>query len=321
MKQKIILILSIALLTLAIYFTLFENRNSVFNKYNFAIKDTSSINIIIIENANNKIILNKQNNTWKIEKIYDVNKIAIKNVLRVFNNLDFVGKIDKNIKDSISSELDKTGTKITLKENKSIITELIIGNENKHKTGTYVKKTDSEPVIINSEGITNNIAQVISTNSLFWRNKTLFNFNISEIKEVKFYNVKNKRKSFNIKKEHNIFVFKNAENKIIETKANKINRYLSYFRKIKFIKLDNKLSKEQKNKILKNNFAYKINVIDVNNKKYKLKLFLKPNTKNTKYKFDVDYIYGTYNADTNLLIISYFTIDPLLKSIDYFINK
>ena len=321
LKQKIILILSIALLSIAIYFAFFKDRNSVFNQYNFALKDTSNINLIILENFQNKITLRKQNNKWNINKTYSVNKITIKKFLRTFYNLDFVGKIDDKLKDSISSKLDKKGIKITIKNNKNIISELIIGDVNKYKTGTYIKKTNSNPVIINSTGITNNISQVVSTNSLFWRNKTIFNFNISEIKNIEFYNNKDKTKSFSIKKTKDILILKNFEKKAIEANKNNINRYLSYYRKIQFEKLENNLNNIEKDTIFKNNLAYKIKVTDINNTEYNLKLYYKANTQNKEYKHDINNIYGIYNSDTSLLIIPYYTIDPILKEIDYFFNK
>ena len=320
MKQKTILILSVALIIIAIYFAFFKDRNSVFNKYDYAIKDTSQINSITIENISNKIILKKYNNKWKINKTFSANQIAITNFLRVLSNLDFVSKIENKLKDSISTSLDELGVKITIKENSKIISELIIGSVNKYKTGTYVKKSGSEVVVVNATGITNDISKVISVNSLFWRNKTIFNFNVNEIKNIEFYNIKNKNKSFNIEKTNDTFILKNFENKKIKASINNIKRYLSYFKKIGFTKLENNINKTKKDTILITNLAYKITVIDNKDVKYRLNLYLKPNTQKNEYQFDMNNIYGVFNKDTNLLIIAYYTIDPILKEIDYFKN-
>jgi len=311
LKNKTTLISIIFLLIIAIYFAFFKDRNSVFNKYDFALKDTSQINLIIFENSLSKVILKKDNNEWKVNRNYYANHTAIKNFLRVFSNLDFVSKVDNKLKDSISTELSKLGTKITIKSNESIISELIIGDINDYKTGTYVKKNKMEAVIVNATGITNNISKVISTNSLFWRNKTIFNFNVDEIKKIEFYNKTNEEKSFIIEKKDDIYVLSNFKNKEIKNNINKIKRYLSYYRKINFETVENKFNQIKKNIIIKNNLAYKIIVIDNKNIKYKLELYFKPNLKKTEYKYDLNNIYGTFNKDTNLLIIPYYTIDPI----------
>ncbi|MBN1253314.1 MAG: DUF4340 domain-containing protein [Bacteroidales bacterium] len=319
MKLKFIFIISAVLVVIAVYFAFFKGNNSAFNKYDFEIKDTSKIDLIILENKHNKLILSKTDNVWMLNNNFYANKDAIKLFLRIFSNLEFVSTVDENLKDSISDDLEKNAIKLILKSKNKEINKFYIGLANNYATGTYVKKKDSEPVIINAPGITNDISKIISTNSLFWRNKSIFNLNIEQIKNIEFHNFSNNKKSFYIKKETDSYTVKNSKHEKFETDNNQIMRYLSYFKNINFSAIENNISKSEKDSIIKTNKAFDITVTDINNINYKLKLIFKPNNDSkSEYKYDLNNIYALYNNDSNLLIIQYFNIDAILKEPDYF---
>ena len=319
--MKIISILSFVLILIVVYFAFLKDMNSAFNKYNFAIKDISKVDMVILEHTSEKVSLNKISNEWKLNKSYYVNTKVVNSFLRVFSNLEFVSKVDKTLKNSISQKLDEDGIKVTIKSKNTMILELIVGNVNSYGTGTYVKNINSEAVIINAPGLKNDISKVISTNSLFWRNKTIFNFNMNQIIKIDFLNNTDENKSFKIVKNNETYFLIDYKSKSVESDMLKIKRYLSYFRNINFNTIENNNKRIEEDSILTKNLAYQIVIEDDKNIKYELLLYYKLNHENSEYKYDLNNIYGQFNKDTNLLIIPYFTIDPILKEIDYFMEQ
>ena len=319
--MKIISILSFVLILIVVYFAFLKDMNSAFNKYNFAIKDISKVDMVILEHTSEKVSLNKISNEWKLNKSYYVNTKVVNSFLRVFSNLEFVSKVDKTLKNSISQKLNEDGIKVTIKSKNTMILELIVGNVNSYGTGTYVKNINSEAVIINAPGLKNDISKVISTNSLFWRNKTIFNFNVNQIIKIDFLNNTDENKSFKIVKNNETYFLIDYKSKSVESDMLKIKRYLSYFRNINFNTIENNNKRIEEDSILTKNLAYQIVIEDDKNIKYELLLYYKLNHENSEYKYDLNNIYGQFNKDTNLLIIPYFTIDPILKEIDYFMEQ
>ncbi len=320
-KGKLLILLLIVLIALAGYYTYLQNR--VLSSNDFCIKNSQGITKIRFEQGESHVILHKIDRKWLVNDTFPANKSLIKRFFKVFSNLNLVAPVSKQTNDSIREVLSKSGLKITLFNDDKIEYEYILGELNSSSTGNYLLCNDYLG-LLNSLGLFKNLRNIVSAQSLFWRNKSVFNKPASEIKSIRFQNFRKPEQSFLISIEKgklNLFDYKNSLIENYDTAG--LNRYLSYFQNISFKQTENNLSDIQINYILKNNKVYFIELIDKNNIKYQLNLYLKPrHVDNIKRKeYDLNLIYGKLNNEKYLLIIEYYEIDPILKELNWFIKK
>ena len=113
-------------------------------------------------------------------------------------------------------------------------------------------------------------------------------------------------------------LFQISENKEITPLNNqKIGNYLSYFMNVKFSDID-LADQSQINALFKKKPQYTISVKDINNKLKTVKLFTIPD-KNDSTAIDINKMNALIN-DEDIVTVTYFDMDLLLKDIDYFIK-
>lgn len=319
-KGKILIVLVIVLISLAGYYTYLQNR--VLSSNDFCIKNADKITELHFEQGKNKVILYKKDKKWFVNDTFPANKSLIKRFFKIFSNLNLVAPVSKQKSDSIQESLSKSALKIKVFKNRSLKYEYLIGALNNSKTGNYVL-CNNYLGLINSLGLYKDLRNIVSAQSLFWRNKIIFNKPVNEIKSIHFKNFRKAEQSFLITSENGKFkVFDYKNNAIEHYDTSFVMRYLSYFQNISFKQIENNLTDIQVNYILKNNKAYYIELVDQKNIKYQLNLYFKPQKSgNFKSKeFDLNLIYGKLNNEKNLLIFAYYELDPVLKELDWFVR-
>jgi len=103
----------------------------------------------------------------------------------------------------------------------------------------------------------------------------------------------------------------------------KAARYFTYFQNIQFEDVLSGWSIEKKDSVLKSKPYIIISVQDMNGVESNLKIFRKQSDNGIddfgeKTEFDMNRAYAMLNNNNELLLIQYYTFDPLLKEIDYF---
>ncbi|MCF6240709.1 MAG: DUF4340 domain-containing protein [Bacteroidales bacterium] len=318
---KILAALLIVLISLAGYYTYRQNR--VLESTDFSIKNSKEITEIHFELGEESVVLQKKDTVWLVNNAFPANRNLIKRFFKVFANLNLVAPVSKIREDSIKRLLDNSALKITLYKKSSVQYEYLLGGLNSSKTGNYLL-CNEHLGLLNSLGLYKNLRNIVSVNSLFWRNKIILNKPANEIKSIRFKNFQKPEQSFLIdigKSKFQIFDYK--DNMIENYDTNLLQRYLSYFQNISFKEIESKLKENQINYILKNNKAYSIELIDKENISYHLNLYFKPqNLDNFKSKqYDLNLIYGKLNNEKYLLILEYYEIDPILKELSWFLLK
>jgi len=322
-KRTILISLVISLAAMAWYFT--DRRNHVVSSSDFIIRDTSIVDKIIFEKDNNVLKLSRYNRAWMVNDTFQLNKALVKRFLRVFGNLNLVMPISNKAKDTIINNLKIEGLKISVYSGNSLQKEYLLGSLNDSKSGNIIFLNDDFLAIINSTGLVQDLNSVVSMNSLFWRNRLIFSKKAKRIIRVIHDNKRNIEKSYHIKSENRVLELFNHENvqiKSFDTSA--IKRYLSYFQNIGFNRIENSLSRAQKDSIIKHNWAHKIVLVDESNINYELNLYFKPIKildNGISNDFDLNEIYGLMNNEKTIMVFDYYIIDPILKDIDYFLKE
>ena len=319
--KNIYLILLLVLVALAVYFT-YEN-NRVVGDNDFVLEDTSIINKIIIKKDDLQVKIVKNKDEWIVNNRYKANNTVLKRFFRVFSNITLIAPVSKLRKDSITDELNKKGTIIVLYAGSSIVNKYILGSLNKNKSGNYLL-CNNRLGLVNSPGLITDINKIISVEDIFWRNKIIFNKQAEQIKYVSVINVQEIDKSFTIsisEKKINLLNSKNMP--VANFNPDKVKLYLSFFQNIGFKQIETDLTKAQKDSVMSNNHAWSIALKDNNDIEYRLDLFFKPakiTNQLLSKTYDLNLIYGKLHKEKKMLIFEYYSIDPILKNINYFIE-
>jgi hypothetical protein len=319
MKKKAIYILLLILILLSIYFGFFY-RSFDIEHYSFSISDTSNIDKIVITDSSNKVELTKPSDEWVVNKNYHANQALIKQLIRIFNNLEINVLVPDKQVDSTINCLQKQGVGLKFYRNDRLKYSYWIGRYDETSNSTLLMNDDKVVAFVTSPGLTKNIRKFLETDNVFWRDRLIFSLNPAQILSVELKDNLNKENSFSIEKKFDKYLLYNNKHAKIEFKEESLLRYLSYFSNINFESLDKELSPAQQDSLLKQKPIYTLIVKSQLGQATQLNLFPKKSDKNNKEQ-DLNYVYGNINNEKLVLMISYFQVDPVLKGIGYFMNK
>lgn len=321
-KKTILIIIVFILAATAWYF--YEQKSQLLKSQDFIVNDVSLIDKIIIDKAGRNLKLEKLEDRWMVNDTFQANHALVRRFLRVFKNLDLVAPISGKAKDTVLGALLQNGTEVKVFTDNSLGKEYLFGHLNASGSGNIVLLDGEKLAIVNSIGL-KDLNSIVSAKSMYWRNKQVFNKNASKIVRLVHKNMLYPDKSYTIISQNGKLTVLDYKNKPLEDINNiAVERYLSYFQNIGFEQLEHSLNAGQRDSILKHNLAHSIILVDDSNISYKLNLYLKPEviSKNRMGKaFDLNRIYGKINYEDNILIFEYYIIDPILKDVDYFVQK
>ncbi len=320
MKSKIIIsVVVIVLSSVAVFFIISSNSSSIKkSEVDFRINDTSLIKKIVILEGEKKIVLYKKANFWRLNNIYSVNNLTIKNILLSFTLLELKTPVPKNAKNSLYKKLKNSKKVIVYDKNNNQIKSFFVGKQTTNKTGNYMLLEGVEnPYIIHIASIKEDLNFYYNTDEMFWRDKTIFRYKISEINQIEVIYPKNDTKSFVIQKEKKgAYFLKNNLKSEDGISANKENAeyYLSHFSKVNLEKFhkNNEQNFIDSLNLLEPEFI--ISITDKNNITSNIKAF----NKIENNQIDTDYFIAIFN-NKEVIIAKYYNFDLLLKSYKYFL--
>jgi hypothetical protein len=163
------------------------------------------------------------------------------------------------------------------------------------------------------------------TGESFWKDNTLFQFNIQDIKSITIEYPKKKEQGFQIIKTKNsdFEIFRlQPSNQIPSPEQAKIYSWLSCFSNVKHEGIEKKLSDNQIDSIKSSIPESIIRMETTAGIKQIFKTYLRRNPTNAKGDFppfDLNKLYAISNDEKEVYIVSYIDIDPIMREIDYFL--
>ena len=318
-KQTIILLFVLLLIIASAYFALFKN-NSELTEFDLQLQNTSQVTAFVVESKSVKVELEKKTGGWMVNQSYHANKQLIKRVFRVFKNLNISIIARKDSTENYIQQLKNEGVKLQFFRDEKEITCFWIGNFNTSKNATLVMNELEQPVYVTAPGLSSNIAKFVIADDIFWRDKRIFDLEPNEIKKIALKDYQQPKVSFELVIDNKNYQLTNSNNTEIEFDKEKIARYLSYFKGVRFELLEEKLLPGQLDSVIKQEPLYELTLNTASNNDLNLKLLPKSDSLK-KNEADLNFVYGIINNQKPLIIISYFSIDPLLKEINYFKPK
>ena len=224
-----------------------------------------------------------------------------------------------------------------LMENRAFVQEMqelvktyYVGDATQDNMGTYMLLEDSdEPFIMNIPGFRGFLNTRYSTLENDWRNHSIYNLEIPQIKSVKLEFPSNPEKSFfinNIAK--NKFTLTSLSNNQIISNYDtlKLFDYLTSFRNVKFEYIIPKNKDFNQDSVLASTPFHIITLTEMSGKINVLKTYhKKANSEETELDgtqslYDKDRLYASINNEKDFVLIQFYVFDNILRPLSYFIN-
>lgn len=316
MNKKTLLIIFILfdLSIIAAYF-LFFRKSGTINKTEteFSIKDTSSINKIVITENDESVILEKIENIWKINNSTNARNENIKTMLNTLFLMELKSPIPDNAQDFITETL-LNSKRVDVYTNNEIIKSYYIGTQTSEKNANYMMLENSENAyIVQIPSLNADISESFPSDSKVWKGNIIFSYNFDEISEIQLiYNEKPENSFRIIKSENDFKVFDYNENLIENINSENITKYFSYFSEIKF---ENYIENTNIEELKKNKPFIIVKITDSENNVNLFQGFyiFEKGTKNIN-KFS-----GILN-ENEIVDVKFYDFDLILKTLDYFRN-
>ena len=324
---KLYLILIVLISIAGIYY--FSNSKGSLNMRNasFAVESLDNITKIHISNGDKNLILKKEFDYWKVNDKYRATDRSIENFMMAINRIDMLAPVSKVEKEQVALILKSDGVLVEVFKKNRTLKKYYVSKPEMNNSKTYMMMyKSSEPFIVRIPSFKGLVADLFIVDENFWRDKTIFNYQPQNIKNIIVEYPENTSKSFRvINYNDGTFAIQNLNNKtFVETfNVDKVARYFTYFQRIVFEDVVENLNQTMVDSILQTKPFNIITVEDINGNTNKIATYRKPPEKEydefgQKTQFDYDRAYAAFNNNNELIIIQYYIFDPLFKEIDYF---
>lgn len=345
-KYLIFLTLFLTIIVLTLLF--FVNRSSTISKkeINFAIDDTASIvRIFLADKEGNTVLLERSTqNIWYVNN-YLAQKDVINNFLKTLMYVTVRAPVSLSARDNVIRHMASFGIKVEIYQKKFFIDlpwlQLFprikktrcyyVGDNTQDNSGTYMIMENSQnPYITYIPGFYGFLHSRYSTNLFDWRDHTIFNYLLTDIKEVELIHKQNFEKSFRIE---------NIDNKnfqVVDLTTNKPIDNMDTLRVISYLNgfYDTRFEYFIKNNLLMDSLLktepfYNLTLISKQNDTIEIKAYLKPNEYDKEqlearffdasdYPWDRERMWAIVGNPPELVAIQYFVFGRLWKPIDFF---
>lgn len=337
MKKYGIFAILVILLALSAYFYFNKKRTTLTEEYTeFSISDTASISkIVLTQKGGEPIELVKETPTkWILNNKYKARTDAVQLLLEAFYKFKVKSPVAKAAEENIIKQMALSHKKVEVYLNgqSKPVKTYFIGENSKEREGCNMfleieGSKHKKPFLVEIPGFYGILDVRFFTEEYLWRDREVFNYTKSEIRQIKFTNYENHNASFIIKNEGGRLTLKQNETAgaIEYADTNIIADYLNRFKGIHFETIHPTIEETLKDSIIQNLKYYTIELTDNKDKITTFEAFRMPNYKDRVDEYtgkllpyDVDRFYGILNKQ-DFVIAQYPTFDKLYKEINGFI--
>lgn len=246
MKKIIVLVLGLALLGVLGYYTyqLVSKKgksDGTLAAFNFEIKDTASIDKIIITEPNGmEMTLVRNGGSWTDPKGDCVQPQQVFNILDAAYNIRFKGYVPENSIKTVMNRMTTIGIKVQYFQNGEWTKTWYLGTSTQDHYGTfmlvedrYTGKSDL-PVICEIQGVKGIIEPRFFADPRRWQCSGIFAYDMNDIKAVQVDFTDRKDRSFEVRKIKDEYLVKYGGKYVTNLDTNMVYRYLLNYKRINF---------------------------------------------------------------------------------------
>ena len=347
-KNKITITITIILIIVAAILIITNSKSTLRKDISdFTLQDTSIVTkIFMADKNNNQVTLEKtEDGSWKLNNTYKANKKIVESLLKTMQDIEVRSPVSKAAFNSVISRMAAIAVKVEIYQmvyrinlfdiiklfpHEKLTKTYYVGDATPDNLGTFMlMENSSEPYVIHIPRFRGYVSPRYSPIEDNWRDHTVFDQNISDIKSVTLEFIDDPGWSYNITNigNDNFTLTGLQENKIIEDYDTlKLLNFLASFDNIKFeALLSNTLEKSYIDSVTSSTPAHIITMVDKSgdtiivqtfHKKGFLDLFTDDGV--SLEPFDLDRLYALVNEKKDIVLIQYYVFDKILRPIIYF---
>ncbi len=314
--------------------------------YAFKLKDSSGIssteliafNIEEITKVNKfkitdpqarKITILKNGNEWTTESGECIQQESVNFILDAFKNIEFKGYLPENSRKRMVTLLSTQHTKVEIYENDDWSKTWYIGPPSQDHYGQIMLLDSDEfgksdlPVIMKIKGLNGIIEPRFFADYRKWMCTEILTLEAKEIKAVDVKYIKEKSRSFSVKRVENNFKVYQAGKELKQVDTTMIFTYLNRFKKLHFEGPNYTLNDNQVDSVKKSSPFAIVTITEQSNSKTKLKMFKVKTEEENRNEFgvmepfDMDRFWCEL-PNGQLVKCQYFVFHPILLGHMYF---
>lgn len=298
----------------------------------FSIEDTATIDKIFIADRDgmSSVLTKTGPQTWIINnnKLADFSKIQL--LLETVKTIKVLRPVPESEHNTAVGDLATKGIKVEFYSNNKIVKIIYVGSATQEENGTYMLIEKSvKPYAVHIPGFFGYLTPRFISDSLIWRDRTVFNYVPEDIKSIEFrYNVP--QNSFLVNNENPQTPVLLDINK--QVKPIKDIVYLKYFvgsfKSLNFDGYDENQSPKLIDSLLLTKPVCVINITKKDGAVQSLKLHTKAIDKHTKQlfdeatgkelSFDTERYWAFLNKDKSLILVQQYNFGKVIRTLNDF---
>jgi len=337
-KNKYILIIVIILAAIAAFLWFSRSSGTISPKMmDFAVKDTSNITKVFLVNKKNKSVLLEKVNLgeWRMNGKYKVRKSGIDMLMETMLKVSPKTPVPKSAHNSVVRMLAASSIKVEIYQevyridmfglklfpHEKLTKTYFVGSPSADNMGTFMlMKGASIPFVVHILNFRGFLGTRYSTIESDWRDHTVFNTKLSDIKSITMEVPENPAESFKVENEgKSPKVYDYPTGTQIEGYDTIfLLNFMLAFSDLRFEAILNPDVTPQRIDSIRNSTPlFILTVEDKKSKTTQLKAFPRPNTEEKVnnfgelYVYDHNRLYGIANDSEELLMIQYYVFDKV----------
>ncbi len=332
-KNRIIFILFILMAAAAIYFYYTQKSGTIkMELSDFAVADTLSIDkIFMADREGHSVTLTRQSPTeWNVNNKFQAKPSGISTLLYTISAIEVRSPVGKNLYNSTMKLMASKSTKVEIYQHGDLVKTYYVGHPTMDNLGTFMYLQGSTvPFIVHIPGFNGFLSTRYFAEEQNWRDRGLLHTEPQLITQILVKNPVNPDSTLEIRKiKEGEYSVGNGKQLLAAFDKRKLNAYINGASNIFYEKLDNEMTGEQRDSILKAG-PFSILYVEAGNKKVSANLYRKPVSVSSRsqynettgkiWSYDLDHFYLMLDQDTTWYRCQYFQYDRLLKTTGYFL--
>jgi hypothetical protein len=254
-------------LIIGIFFYNSAKSNSAVEKGIFQIENLNQIDRVVLESKKEKTELKFNGNKWTVNG-QEADRQMITILFAALKQVEAKRAVAAAIQDSIKREVNSSGIKVSCYEGQ-ILEKEFWSKGTQQKSETYFQLSNGEPYVVTIPGYRVYVASVFEVSTADWRDKTVFNFNWQNIKSVEVMFPKDGKQNFKASFQNKIFSIENLN----QTDTTKLATFMDALIQLRAEKIVGTEQSTKYDSLLSLDPIETINVQDIANRNYELKIF------------------------------------------------
>ncbi len=327
-RNKITLVLLVVLVAVSAWLLL-SKRSGTYARsaVEFAVLDTNLITGVEITGRGGKVMLVKNEFTWRLNGSTPVRKNRMSGMLVMLSRLEVLSPVSRSRSEEVSRQLRTEGKRVTITLPKGADREYFVFHDTSETNATYMMMKDADtPFRMGVRGYKRrDLAALYNTDERYWRDNLLLNY-LPE--QIQYISLQHKHEPDNT-----FYLARNASGGFEMSTGmvpgdwfipvtSKLNQYLGYFYGIRFDAYvdpgqDTPLKYEYKEEP-----DFVLEVGSSTGMRTSLSLFpVFTVNREGMIKMDLNVLYAKIDDWDGMVVLNYMEIDPLLKDPGYFQGK